>query len=369
MKWSFRFLTVAGIGIYVHWTFLILMGWIVMAHVSAGDNPIVIFEGVGFVLALFACVVLHELGHALTARRFGVKTRDITLLPIGGVARLERIPEVPIQEFLVAVAGPAVNVVIGIVLLSVLVLLGTIGQLYDVHVVGGSFLIKLLWVNVAMVLFNMIPAFPMDGGRVLRAVLATRMPRVRATQIAASVGQSIAIFFAVMGLMMPGMFMLLFVALFVYLGAQGEAHAAELREIFRGAHVSDAMVQRFMTLREDDPLELAIREMAAGHQKDFPVTDGQRISGILLHKDVVKAMAEGRAGTRVADVLCNTCPTVQSSTPLDQAVNQMQSSGCSALLVESSGKLAGMLTAEHLGDWVMLHAAGQRHSEIPERLE
>jgi Zn-dependent protease/CBS domain-containing protein len=357
MKWSFRLLEVAGIGIFVHWTFLLLIGWIVFAQVSAGDSAAVVVTGVGFVLALFACVVLHELGHALTARVFGVKTRDITLLPIGGVARLERIPEAPFQEFLVAIAGPAVNVAIAALLFVILVLLGTLEELSRVRLVGGSFLAKLMWVNVGLVAFNLLPAFPMDGGRVLRALLATRMPRVKATHVAASVGQAVAILFAIAGLMIPGMFMLLFIALFVYLGAQGEAQATEVREIFRGARVRDAMVQRFLILNESDPLEFATQEMAAGHQKAFPVTNGQGITGILLHHDVVKALAEGRAGARVADVLCNRCPMVQADQPLDRAVDQMQASGCSALLVEKDGALVGMLTSEHLGDWMMLHSA------------
>ncbi len=357
MKWSFKLVEVAGIGIFIHWTFLILIGWIIYAHVSAGDKAAVIVEGVSFVLALFACVVLHELGHALTARRFGVRTRDITLLPIGGVARLERIPEVPIQEFLIAIAGPAVNVVIAAGLFGVLVLLGAFSQISQVQVVGGSFLAKLMWVNLILVAFNMLPAFPMDGGRVLRSLLATRMPRVKATHIAASVGQVMAILFALAGLLIPGMLMLLFIALFVYLGAQGESHAAEMREVFRGARVRDAMLQRFLTLQESDPLELATREMAAGRQKDFPVTDGHEITGILLHRDVVKALAEGRAQSHVADVLCNRCPTVQADGPLDRAVDQMQAAGCSALLVESDGELVGLLTSEHLGNWMMLQSA------------
>ncbi len=357
MKWSLKLLSVAGIGIYVHWTFLLLIGWIVLAHVSAGDDAAVIVQGVGFVLALFACVVLHELGHALTARKFGVQTRDITLLPIGGVARLERIPEVPFQEFLVAIAGPAVNVVIAGILFAAAVLLGTLGDVSEVQLVGGSFLIKLMWVNIILVLFNMIPAFPMDGGRVLRALLATQMPRVRATHIAASVGQAVAILFALAGLMIPGMFMLLFIALFVYLGAQGEAQAVEMRESFRGARVRDAMVTRFLTLNEDDRLDLATREMVAGHQKDFPVTDGSEITGILLHHDVVKALADGRADASVREVLCNRCPTVQADLPLERAVDQMQAAGCSALLVQSDGELVGMLTAEHLGDWMMLRSS------------
>ncbi len=357
MKWSLKLLEVAGIGIYVHWTFLLLIGWIILAHVSAGDNVGVIVEGILFVIALFSCIVLHELGHALTARKFGVQTRDITLLPIGGVARLERIPEVPSQEFLIAIAGPAVNVAIAGILFTAAVLLGRFGQVSQVQIVGGSFLVKLMWVNVILVLFNLLPAFPMDGGRVLRALLATRMPRVRATHIAATVGQAIAILFALAGLMVPGMFMLLFIAFFIYLGAQGEAQAVEIREVFRGARVRDAMVRQFVTLQENDSLEHATHEMVAGHQKDFPVTDGQEIIGILSHHDAVKALSEGRGTARVADVVCNRCPTVQDDEPLDRAVDKMQAAGCSALLVEQRGELVGMLTSEHLGDWVMLHSA------------
>ncbi|HSG70566.1 MAG TPA: site-2 protease family protein, partial [Planctomycetaceae bacterium] len=318
MKWSFKLLEVSGIGVFVHWTFLLLIGWIILAHVSAGERTAVIVEGVLLVLTLFACVVLHELGHALMARRFGVKTRDITLFPIGGVARLDRIPEVPFHEFLVAIAGPAVNVVIAGVLFIVLELLGSLDELSQIQVVGGSFLTKLMWVNVALVVFNLIPAFPMDGGRMLRALLATRMSRVKATNIAASIGQGIAIVFAIAGVMIPGMFMLLFIAMFVYLGAQGEAQATEIREAFRGARVRDAMAKHFLTLNESDPLESVVREMAAGHQKDFPVTDGREITGILLQRDVVKALAEGRAESLVADVLRPRCPTVQTEDRLDR---------------------------------------------------
>lgn len=357
MKWSFKLTEFAGIGVYVHWTFLILIVWILIAHIWRGNSLIEALAGVGFVLALFLCVVLHEFGHALTARRFGVETRDITLLPIGGVARLERIPEKPVQEFLVAVAGPAVNVVIAGLIFALLLVLGMVGQLTQLQMSASSFLINLMWVNVALVIFNMIPAFPMDGGRVLRALLATRMTRVKATHIAASVGQAIAIIFAIAGLFIPGMFMLLFIALFVYLGAQGEAQAVEAREAFRGARVRDAMASHFLTLSESDPLEFAIREMMGGLQRDFPVTNGQQISGILLHHDVVKALHEGRASSQVGAVACHQCPTVSADLPLEQAVDQMQSSNCPALLVERDGQLIGMLTSEHLGSWMMLHSA------------
>ena len=168
MRWSLKIAQVAGIGIFVHWTFFLLLAWVVYAYLSAGQNDVAAFEGVILVLAIFACVVLHELGHALTGRHFGVQTRDITLLPIGGVARLESIPEVPMQELWIAVAGPAVNVVIAVVLFVILAIAGDIDRWRHVTLLGGPFLGRLMAVNIMLVLFNLLPAFPMDGGRVLR---------------------------------------------------------------------------------------------------------------------------------------------------------------------------------------------------------
>ena len=274
MRWSLKIAQVAGIGIFVHWTFFLLLAWVVYSYMSAGEKGSVALEGVIFVLAIFACVVLHELGHAMTGRHFGVQTRDITLLPIGGVARLESIPEVPMQEFWIAVAGPAVNVVIAGVLLVIWFIAGDVARARDVTLVGGPFVGRLIVVNVMLVLFNLLPAFPMDGGRVLRALLATRMSRVRATHVAATVGQFMAILFGIAGVF-SGQWMLLFIALFVYLGAQAESHMVEMRSLFKGARVRDAMITHFRALREDDPIESVAQESSVSHQKNFPVLDGK----------------------------------------------------------------------------------------------
>ena len=175
MKWSLRIGQYAGIGVYVHATFLILLAFIAFSHWSTSQDLVKTLEGVGFILALFGCVVLHEFGHALMAARFGIKTKDITLLPIGGVARLERMPEEPRQELLVALAGPAVNVVIAVGLYGWLLISNSFEPFEGLSVTRGPFLERLLIVNIILVVFNMLPAFPMDGGRVLRALLATRM--------------------------------------------------------------------------------------------------------------------------------------------------------------------------------------------------
>src|SRR5437660_7992016 len=213
MRWSWRIGRIAGIDLYVHMTFLILLGWVGLSYYLARHSARDALSGIGFILALFGIVVLHELGHALTARRFGITTRDITLLPIGGVARLERIPDQPKQELLIAIAGPLVNVAIAAILFFILNVRGTFSDLSDLSNLHVGMTAKLMLVNVFLVVFNLIPAFPMDGGRILRALLAMRMNYARATRIAATVGQGLAFVFGLWGLFGPNP-MLVFIALF-----------------------------------------------------------------------------------------------------------------------------------------------------------
>jgi Zn-dependent protease len=246
VKWSTRLGTFAGIDVYVHTTFFILIAWIALAHWQAEQSIRAAVEGVAFILALFGCVVLHEFGHALTAKRYGIKTRDITLLPIGGLARLERMPDDPRQELWVALAGPAVNVAIAAILFAVLQATGALAPLDTLTMTGGSFLERLMVVNLFLVAFNMLPAFPMDGGRVLRAVLAIRMDYTRATQIAANIGQGMAFLFGLVGLFSNPF--LIFIALFVWIGAGQEAAMTQMKSALGGIPLERAMITDFRTL-------------------------------------------------------------------------------------------------------------------------
>lgn len=355
MKWSLKLGTYAGIGVYLHWTFALLIGWIFLVHLTAGQTVTQAFAGVGFILALFACVVLHEFGHALTAKRYGVQTRDITLLPIGGVARLERMPEKPMQEFWVAVAGPAVNVLIAAGLFAILLGLDRAGQLREVQWFQGRFLAQLMWVNLFIVAFNLLPAFPMDGGRVLRALLATHLGRRRATVIAANIGQGMAILFGVTGFFINPF--LIFIAIFVYLGAQAEAAHVETQSALAGLRVRDAMMTRFRTLSTQDTLARAVEELLAGSQQDFPVVTNGEIRGILRRNDLVKALAEGRRDVPVETAMSRECHPVDAADVLTRTLETMRTRECATVPVLAGGRLAGLLTFENISEVLMVNAA------------
>ncbi|WP_193213518.1 site-2 protease family protein [Luteolibacter marinus] len=355
MKWSLRLGSYAGIGVYLHWTFALLIGWIFMMHLNAGQTVVQALAGVGFVVVLFACILLHEFGHALTARRYGVKTRDITLLPIGGVARLERIPEKPMQEFWVAIAGPAVNVVIAAILFIVILSLDRANQLLQVEWFQGRFLVQLMWVNLLIVVFNLLPAFPMDGGRVLRALLSARIGRHRATMVAANIGQGMAILFGIIGFFHNPF--LIFIAIFVYLGAQGEAAHVEMQTALKGLKVKDAMMTRFRTLAAGDPLDRALAELLAGSQQDFPVVEDGRVQGVLFRNDLVKALTDGRSQARVGEVVADGCHPVEVTDDLTRTLEVMRANQCATTPVLDGGRIVGLLTLENVGELVMVHAA------------
>lgn len=355
MKWSWKLGRFAGIDVYIHATFWLLIGWIALSHILQGDPLTQTLAGLAFILALFACVVLHEFGHALTARRYGIQTRDITLLPIGGVARLERMPEQPIQELWVALAGPAVNVVIAALLFAFLTLTNALEPLERLGVASGSFIERLLVVNVMLVLFNMLPAFPMDGGRVVRALLAMRMEYTRATQIAASLGQAMAFLFGFIGLFTNPF--LLFIAFFVWIGAAQEASMVQMKTALGGIPVHRTMLTDFRALSPRDSLTRAIELILAGSQHDFPVTDDHRIVGILTRDRLLTALAQYPHDTPVADVMQREFTTVDYGEMLDLALIKLETCACQTLAVTRYGELVGLVTKDNIGEFLMIQSA------------
>lgn len=355
MKWSWKLATVAGIGVYVHVTFVLLLSWLFFADLARGSQLGEALAGAAFLLALFGCVVLHELGHALAAKRYGIQTRDITLLPIGGIARLERMPRNPVKELVIAAAGPAVNVAIAAILFLWLAATGGATPRPPVDLVSGPFLNRLLVVNVALVLFNLLPAFPMDGGRILRALLATRMSHARATRFAARVGQGMALLFGFVGLF--GNPFLLFIALFVWIGAAQEADMAEVHSALGGMPVAEAMLTDFRELRPSDSLDAAIQLVIAGSQRDFPVMEDGRMVGILTRDLLLKVLAERGREARVEDAMQRDVQALETTDMLEGALARLQASGFQTLPVTKKGRLVGLLTLENIGERLRIQQA------------
>jgi Zn-dependent protease/CBS domain-containing protein len=355
MKWQWKLGTFAGIDVFVHATFLLLIGWVGYSHWLEHGTFAKVMEGILFILALFLCVVLHEYGHALTARRYGIKTRDITLYPIGGVARLERMPDKPVEELWVALMGPAVNVVIAAILFGYLYLSRGLVPLSDLTVASGSFLARLMAVNISLVLFNLIPAFPMDGGRVLRALLAMRMDYVRATQVAASIGQGLAFLFGLAGLF--GNPFLLFIAFFVWIGASQEASMVQMRNSISGIPVTHAMQTRFETLAPTDRLARVVDLILSGSQQDFPVVEDGHFVGVLTRDDFIKALSQQGQNTPVVDVIRRNVPSVDSHEMVEMALMRLQESGARTLPVMHSGRFVGLITSENITEFLMIRSA------------
>ena len=356
MSWSLNIGTIAGTAVRVHVTFLLFLGWIFAASwVSGGADAA--WQGLAFLVLLFACVVAHEFGHIFTARAFGVSTPDVTLLPIGGVARLERIPEEPYEEFLVAIAGPLVNVAIAIALIMLAGGRVNAGDLYAVESPHTSMIDRLAAVNLFLAIFNMIPAFPMDGGRVLRAILAARMGYVRATEIAAFIGQGFAFALGFIGLFFNPL--LIFIAIFVYLAASSEAHLVAIRAMSRGVPTSAAMMTQFATLAPDAHVEEAVQTLLRTSQGEFPVVDAAgKPVGLLGRGDLIRALKQLGPDARVADAMSATVPTIGHRRCLEEAFRMLQEKSAPAVaVVDGNGRLVGLVTSETVGEMLMLHEA------------
>ena len=358
MRWSFSIANVFGTLVRIHVTFLILLAWVVLAFLFKGGTG----EAIGalaFTLALFGCVLLHEFGHVFAARAFGIRTPDITLLPIGGLARLEKMPEQPWQELIVAVAGPLVNVAIAGALLVTFGLPDLTDPALASFTSPTGLAKRLIFINAWLVIFNMIPAFPMDGGRVLRALLAMVLPYARATSVAATVGQVFAAIGAVVGLFVHNPILVL-IAMFVFFAARGESTAVSQREALRDATLDQAMMTRFQTLAENASLRDAVDLLLAGSQHDFPVLrpDGG-LAGILTRRQLIRALADHGPDQPVTPFLVCDVPRVFPGTPLARALQLLHDSPCEVLpvLAADERSIVGLLSNENLAELIMVRGA------------
>jgi len=348
-RWTFRIATVVGVPIRIHATFGLLLVWIVWVA-GVGGRPVLM--QLALVAGVFTCIVLHELGHVLVARRFGIGTRDITLYPIGGVSRLERMGE-PREELPISLAGPAVSFALAVVLWAAVIALDRPVSWEALTSESPGYLELLAFINTILVIFNLMPAFPMDGGRILRASLALRIDRVTATRIAARIGRTFAVFFGVFGLL-AGNLVLPIIAIFVFLGSKAEEQMQTVTAATRGNTVADAMITRFEVLAPDDALDVAAERLLRTDQADYPVLREGEVTGLLTRSRLLRALAGVRRETRVADVMIRAFPTVAPEDDLESVFQKLAQPPALPLLVMDDGKLVGIVTAENLSEFVLL---------------
>src|ERR1051326_7814139 len=363
MGWSVNIGTIAGTAVRIHVTFLLFLVWIFVASYLSG-GPQAAWSSTAFMVLLFACVLAHEFGHIFTARAFGVATPDVTLLPIGGVARLERIPEKPREEFLIAIAGPLVNVAIAFGLVAVAGARLDVRHLEAVESARIAMVDRLPLGDLFLAAFNMIPAFPMDGGRVLRALLAIRLGFTRATDVAATIGQWLAFGLGFLGLFYNPL--LIFIAIFVYLAAASEARLVSLRAMSRGVPVGSAMMTQFATLAPEAHIDEAVETLLRTNQSEFPVVDASgRLVGLLDRDGMIRALKQRGPDARVAEAMIVKVPTISYRQTLDEAFRILQAKSAPAVgVVDGFGKLVGLVTSETLGEMLLVAQAMPEGSRL-----
>ncbi len=374
MRGALKLFTWFGIPVFLHWTFGLIFVYILWHAQSTGLS---MFETVwltGLFMALFICVLLHEYGHALSARRYGVKTRDIVLMPIGGVARLERMPEKPMQEFIVAIAGPMVNVAIALILMGLIwlfadpvhleILQAAILQNSGEEVIEETgiqippllqFAVNLAATNIALVLFNMIPAFPMDGGRVFRALLSMRTGRPKATRIAAWVGQAIALMLVAYGLMNDG-YMLAVLGIFVIYAARSENDMVQMEDFLSRYKARDIIRPHFTRLHSNDWMLTAIELLRHGLERHFLVFDlNENLVGILEEEEIIKAIRQPNVTAELSQFL-HRVEIVHPSDSLLNVHQLLRQQGYGIIAVVDEGGLIGVIDETGLSNFARLEA-------------
>lgn len=349
--------TIAGTKVRLHWTFLAYLAWLGIAFLANGGLDAAL-SGLTLMLAVFACVVAHEFGHILAARRYGISAPDVTLLPIGGLARLQRMPERPGQELVVALAGPAVNLAIAALLVLVFgIALGGAGHLAAPATAG--ILPTLATINVFLALFNLLPAFPMDGGRAARAGLAMFLDREKATRIAVGLGHSVAIGMALYGLLI-GHVMLIFIAIFIYFAATAEAQDVQLQGLAEHMAAGDAMITSAAPLRRESTLAEAVDLLLHSGQRQFPVLDeAGQLAGVLTHEGLIRGLRETGTSLPVSQAMQTDLTVISAESSLSDAIALLDSAA-EPVVVVRDGRFAGFLTREALAELLLVSQINTR---------
>lgn len=355
MKGTFKLGKISGIGLFIHWTFSLLIAFIIFINYQSGYNTIQMLWSVGFIVSIFITVVLHELGHALAAKNFGITTKDITLLPIGGLARLERLPEKPSEELIVAFAGPMVN--LGLALITgFFITLPENPELMATQLSGGinahNFFLNFFIVNIALAVFNLIPAFPMDGGRVLRALLAFKFKRHVATKIAARIGQLLAVGFIILGFFSNPF--LIFIGLFVIMGAQMETEYTESKYILKGYKVRDVLMKQYQSIDVNEPIKTAVALLLDSQSKTFLITENGEPVGTLNRDQMIMALSQKGENTPIHTAMNKNLIFLDVETLLEDIFEMVFSNKSNLMLVMENNQFIGTLDTENLLEFLLI---------------
>ena len=346
-----------GIKVTVHWTFFILIAYIIYINIKNGSSFAEMSESVLFVLTIFGCVILHELGHSLAAKRYGILTRGITLLPIGGVASLTKIPEEPQKELFVAIAGPLINLSIALILLFILLLGGfDFSLLFSFQYLNrAAFLPALLIVNLMLFIFNLVPAFPMDGGRLLRAGLGFRFSRLQATRVAARIGQLFAIFFAIWGLFNNPF--LILIAVFVFIGAQAELQDVQSKSMLEGKKINDLLMRNFTPLNPGMPLKQVVDILLNGQEEEFIILDDNKVVGILTKNLIIKGLSDHGQDVEADKIMETDFPTFTTDDTVKDVYEKLQLSGTKIAPVLENDVLTGVIDIKNIHEYLLVFEA------------
>lgn len=357
MKGSFKLGNIAGIGIFIHWTFAFLIIYIIFSNYRQGHNAEQILWSLLFVLSIFVTVFLHELGHALAAKKYNIKTRDITLLPIGGLARLDTIPEKPKEELVVAIAGPLVNLVLALITF-LFISIPDEAEL-NVQLTGGinsdNFFLNFFAVNIWLAVFNMIPAFPMDGGRVLRALLSMKFERHTATNIAVGIGQFLALIFVFLGFFSNPF--LIFIGIFIMLGAQAEAQYTNAKHMLKGFKIKDATMRQYQTVNSNQTIKTAVEMLLNGQSKNFLVVENDKPTGTLSRDEIIIALSGKGENEVIHNVMNKNLIFLKADSPLESAYQQAIEQKSVLMPVMENDLLIGTLDTENILEFIMVKDA------------
>lgn len=349
-----------GIRVSIHWTFLMLIAWVIAIGLVRELTISQILMHILFVLAVFACIVLHELGHSLTAIKYGGKVKGITLLPIGGMANMTKMPETPREDFMVSAAGPLVNIVIAGVIWLAVSIFGTVDfkAIEFDTITPNNFLLLLVAVNLFIVAFNLIPAFPMDGGRIFRAALSVKMSKVEATRVAKNIGQFFAVAFIITGLFVNPF--LVVIGIFIFIGAKAEYEMMRYQDALHDYTVADIIISDYIVLHIDDTLQKAADTLVHSSDNGFMVASDYGYQGVLTKDNLIEGLTRYGKEGKVKDAMNTNVKPVSPDTPLLKVFQEMKQNRCLILPVFSNGKLKGILDLEKIHEFILIQKAAQQ---------